>query len=76
MQMTIWSGIDMKGIKHVILACFIATMRQSSINSLMVATLSDSKVAIKGVYTITDFCLIAQYYSYTLKTIGYIYKYL
>ena len=75
-QITMWSGTEMKGVNHVILACFTAAMRQQSVPSLSAAALRDSKVAIKCVRAITDFCLMAQYRSHTPQTIGYMDEYL
>ena len=49
----------MKSVNYVILVCFTAAMRQSSVPSLLAAALKDSKVAIKCVHAITDFCLMA-----------------
>ena len=76
-QITMWSGTEMRGVNRVILACFTAALRQTTvIPGLSAASHSDSKIAIRCVRTITDFCLMAQYRSHTPQTIGYMNGYL
>ena len=72
-----WSGAEMRGINRVILACFTASLQQTTASpKLSPAARGDSKVAIRCVRAITDFCLMAQYRSHTSQTIRYINEYL
>ena len=72
-----WSGAEMWGINRVILACFTAALwRTTASPKLSSAAQQDSKVAIRCMHAITDFCLIEQYCSYTSQTIGYMNEYL
>ena len=62
----------MRGVNHVILACFTAALGQrAGAPRLSAAAHSDGKIAIRCVSAITDFCLIAQYRSHTPQTIRY-----
>ncbi|KAF8414834.1 hypothetical protein BGX38DRAFT_1079992, partial [Terfezia claveryi] len=62
-QITMWSGVEMRGMGWVILGCFTAAML-------------DVKIAIWAVHALSNFCLIAQYRSHTGETIQYMTKYL
>ena len=76
-QVTMESGVEMRGVNRVLLAWFIAALRQTTdTGSLSAAAQSDCKIAIHCIRGITDFCLIAQYRSNTPQTIGYMKKYL
>ena len=76
-QITMWNGTEMRGVNHVILACFTAALRQAGATpKLSAAAHRDIKIAIRCVRAITNFCLIAQYRSNTSQTIGYIDEYL
>ncbi|KAF8415231.1 hypothetical protein BGX38DRAFT_1281439 [Terfezia claveryi] len=77
-QITMWSGTEMRGINHVILACFTAALHDpiTDTPSLSACTKADSKRAIRCVRYITDFCLLAQYRSHIPQTIGYMDLYL
>ena len=67
----------MRGVNHVILACFTAALRQAGATpKLSAAAHRDSKIAIRCVCAITDSCLMAQYRSHTSQTIGYMDEYL
>lgn len=72
-----WSGAEMRGLNRVILACFTAALRRTKdAPGLSAAAQSDSKIAIRCVRAITDFCLMAQYRSHTAQTMGYMNEYL
>ncbi|KAF8416615.1 hypothetical protein BGX38DRAFT_1280908 [Terfezia claveryi] len=72
-----WSGMEMRGINRVILACFVATLRQiQDVPSLFAAGQADAKIAIRCVRALTDFCLMAQYRSHTPQSIEYMNQYL
>ena len=76
-QITMWSGNEMRGVNHVILACFTAAVRQTKdAPRLSAAAQNDSRIAIRCVRAITDFCLMAQYRSHTPQTIEYMDEYL
>ena len=67
----------MRGINRVILACFMAALRRTiACTKLSPAAQGDSKVAIRCVRAIADFCLMAQYRTHTSQTIGYMNEYL
>ena len=72
-----WSGVEMRGVNRLSLACVTAALRQTTdAGSLSAAAQSDCKIPIRCIRGITDFCLIAQYRSHTSQTIAYIKKYL
>jgi len=76
-QVTMWSGTEMKGVNHVILACFLAAMHQSTDTPrLSAAAQWDSKLVIRYVHAIIDLCLMARYRSHTPETIGNMNDYL
>ena len=77
-QITMWSGMEMRGLNRVILACFTAALcdPMTDTASLSVAAKADSKKAIRCLQYITDFCLMAQYRSHTPQTTGYMDQYL
>ena len=67
----------MRGINHVFLACFTAALqRRKDVQGPLSSTQSDAKITIRCVQAITDFCPMAQYWSHTLQTIGYMTQYL
>ena len=67
----------MRGSNRVMLACFTGALRRTTASpKLSPAAKGDSKVAIRCVRAITDFCLIAQYRSHISQTIGYMNEYL
>ena len=67
----------MTGVNRVILACFTAALRQAGATpKLPPAAHRDSKIAIRCVPAMTDFCLMAQYRSRTSQTRGYMDEYL
>ena len=71
------SGAEMQGINRVILTCVTAALRWTTASpKLSPVAQRDSKVAIRCVRAITDFCLMAQYRSHTSQTIGYVNEYL
>ena len=76
-QITMCNGTEMRGVNHVILECFTAALCQAGATpKLSVAAHRDSNIAIHYVRAITDFCLMAQYHSHRLPTIGYMDEYL
>ena len=76
-QITMWNGKEMRGVTRVILACFTAALRQTKdAPCLPAAAQTDSKIAIRCVRAITDFCLVAQYRSHTPQTLRYMTEYL
>ena len=71
-----WNGTEMRGVNRVILTCFTAALRQAGATpKLSTAAHRDSKISFRCVRAITDFCLMAQYCSHTLQTIGYVDEY-
>jgi len=71
------SGVEMRGVNWVLLACFVATVWQTKeALRLSVAAQGDCKVSICCVRAITNFCLIVPYRSHTPETIIYMKKYL
>ena len=76
-QITVWSGTEMRGFTPVILACFTVALGQTAgAHKLSAAAQRDSKIAVRCVRAITDFCHMAQYRSYTQQTIGSMNEYL
>jgi len=76
-QITMWSGLEMRGVNHVILACCAAALRRTTDAPRLSATAQrDAKTAIRCVRAIIDFCLMAQYCTHTQETIKYMDKYL
>ena len=76
-QITMLNGTEMRGVNRVILAWFTAALRQAGATpKLLAAAHRDSKIAIRCVRAIRDFCLMAQYRSHTSQTIGYMDEYL
>jgi len=76
-QITMWSGVGMRGVNRVLLACFAAAVRQmKEAPSLSVAAQGDCKIAIRCIRAITNFCLLVQYRSHIPETIVYMKKYL
>ncbi|KAF8457633.1 hypothetical protein BGX38DRAFT_1326585 [Terfezia claveryi] len=76
-QITMWSGVEIRGINRVILACFVAALQQiQDVPSLSAAGQADAKIAIRCVRALTDFCLMVQYCSHTPQTIEYMNQYL
>jgi len=68
----------MRGLNRVILACFTAALQDPIANTpgLSAGAYADARRAIRCVRYLIDFCLMAQYRSHTLQTIGYMDQYL
>jgi len=68
----------MRGVNRVILACFTAALRDPIANTpgLSLGAHADARRAIRYMRYLTDFCLMAQYRSHILQTIGYMDQYL
>ena len=72
-QITMWSSTEMREVNWVILACFMAALRDPIPNTpgLAAGAHADVRSAICCMLYLTNFCLIAQYCSHTPQTIGY-----
>ena len=76
-SVTQWQGKEMRNLGRVILGVFTATLRRTTDQEKPKGTQTQEfKQAIKCVRYLTDFHLMAQYESHTIKTIQYMREYL
>lgn len=76
-QITVWTATEIRGFPRLILACFTIALGQTAgSHKLSAAPQRDSKIGIRCVRAITDFCLMAQYRSHTQQTKRFMNEYL